>query len=270
MADSLPLIRPTPRRPFQLGPKSTSAESSTAATPTRERIDLSGPDQESNRTSSFLNLTSSTLFGIYAPPGGEPSTPGGTGTHTPLRGQVGDESRPIMLPKSDAFSRPRLRGKSAPNRSGSRDTLLSLIERGVLLFVSGVGYGLIITHLHDEQRLAPVPVKNVQYNSWSTLASWGIIGVCLGGLLPWIDVFWIETVRNGKESPPLKASPGTPKLSSGGNDEDEKPTNRSKSRLVADWNPVVRGVGAFVGIAFAIVSNAVRGYNIVIANSTAA
>ncbi|KAI9871101.1 MAG: hypothetical protein M1830_003310, partial [Pleopsidium flavum] len=35
-------------------------------------------------------------------------------------------------------------------------------------------------------------------------------------------------------------------------DEDERPSSRSGSGMGADWNPVVRSIGAFIGIAFAI------------------
>lgn len=38
-------------------------------------------------------------------------------------------------------------------------------------------------------------------------------------------------------------------------DDDDQPASRSGSGLAADWNPVVRSIGAFVGIAFAIVSS---------------
>lgn len=39
----------------------------------------------------------------------------------------------------------------------------------------------------------------------------------------------------------------------GGDRQDERSNLRIESVLGADWNPAVRSIGAFVGIAFAIV-----------------
>lgn len=273
MADSSPLIRPIPRRPFSLGPASTSAESSRVATPTREKYDPSQADQESSeskatsQTRSFLNLTSSTLLGIYSPSGyesvrGEPSTPWGTGTHTPLRMPNIDENRPIMLPQSDAFLRRNPNNRSSQNHLVFRNTLLQIIERTILLFLSGVGYGLVISHLHDTQRLAPVPVESIDRSSLRYLMLWGATGVCLGGLLPWVDIFWNKNARSGQEFSASTAMPETPRPPRGSHDEDERLTTRSRNGLITGWNPVIRGIGAFVGIAFAIVRNLFRGWAI--------
>ena len=114
----------------------------------------------------------------------------------------------------------------------------------------GVAYGIVITHLHDNQRLAPVKIEGIQRYSWQYLGFWGIAGVALGGLLPWIDVLWEEAIGgvgdkdvDGKKAAALSTS----------SDENERPLSRSGSGLAADWNPAVRSVGAFIGIAFAIV-----------------
>jgi len=126
----------------------------------------------------------------------------------------------------------------------------------VLLFIFGVAYGVIISHLHDKQQVAPVQVdlRGVEHNSWRYLVGWGGVGVLIGGLLPWVDILWEEVLGNNKDvfaSNPLSDRPVSP---TSGEDGDERPTSRSGSGLGADWNPVVRGIGAFVGIAFAIVS----------------
>lgn len=270
MTDSPPLVHPTPRRPLPLPlPRSpASAESSAARiTPTREKSDLlSGQDQEpaeidpASSTGSFLNLTSSTLLGIYSPSGydslrGDPSTPWGTGTHTPLRMASMEKERPIILPKSDAFSRPRASGKSFQPKFWFRNTLLPVLERTILLFLFGVGYGLIITHLHDKQRLAPVPVDRIDRSSWRYLILWGIVGICIGELLPWVDAFWNETMYKNKDSAPSTASSKNLRPSSSTSDEDERLTTNFMNGVVADWSSVVRGIGAFIGIAFAIVRN---------------
>ena len=183
------------------------------------------------------------------------STPWGTGTHTPLRMPNIDENRPIMLPQSDAFLHRNSHSKSAQTRMGFQDNLFPIVERTTLLFIFGVGYGLIISHLDDTQRLAPAPVKIIDYTSLRYLTLWGAIGVCLGGLLPWIDMVWNEATRSDQELSASMAMPGTPKPSSGSTDEEESLTARPKSGLIAGWNPMIRGIGAFVGIAFAIVRN---------------
>lgn len=255
MTDSPPLVQPTPRRPL---PRPLP--------PAREKSDLSGQDQEpgetdpASSTGSFLNLTSSTLLGIYSSSGydsirGDPSTPWGTGTHTPLRMASMEKERPIILPKSEAFSRPRASDKSSQPKFWYRNTFLPVFERTILLFSFGVGYGLIITHLHDKQRLAPVPVDRIDRSSWRYLILWGTVGICLGELLPWIDAFWNETIYKTKDSPSFTASPKIPRPSSGSSDEDERLTTDFVTGVVADWSSVVRGIGAFIGIAFAIVRN---------------
>ena len=126
----------------------------------------------------------------------------------------------------------------------------------MLLFSFGVAYGVIVSHLHDHQQLAPVQLEGIEQSSWTYLMVWGGVGVLLGGLLPWIDVLWEEVlgrdigifVSKPQESRPVEAS----------EDQGPRPASRLGSGLGADWNPVVRSVGAFIGIAFAIVSNGVQ------------
>ena len=264
MAESSPLINPIPRRPFEFTPSSTPADSSAAATPSQSRSEsfLGESDMSESkvagRTRSVLNLTASTLFGIYSPSGnesirGEPLTPWGTGALTPLRPATVDEGRPIALPET-AFS-PRKPSMLAapPTRFGIRNELLPLTLRTALLFLFGIAYGIIIAHLHDNQELAPIKVENIDRSSWRYLILWGVAGVFLGGLLPWVDIFWEEAV----DTPDIASDPtakadismaprfGGSQCASPGTDRD--------TWLGADWNPAVRSIGAFIGIAFAIV-----------------
>lgn len=110
-----------------------------------------------------------------------------------------------------------------------------------------MAYGAIITHLHDDQRLAPVKVSHIGRYSWRYLILWGIAGVILGGLLPWMDLLWGDPVEETQAR-----QPETPKLSAiEGSEAGERPNSSSGS---ANWNQTVRGIGVFVGIAFAIVS----------------
>src|SRR5271155_3379447 len=98
MTDSSHILRPIPRRTFELTPAST--ESSILPSPNPERTstelldDRDEPGHTPSKTRSILNLTSSTLLGIYSPTGyGGPredsSTPWGTGAQTPsLRSSI--------------------------------------------------------------------------------------------------------------------------------------------------------------------------------------
>lgn len=88
---------------------------------------------------------------------------------------------------------------------------------------------------------------------------WGVAGVALGGLLPWFDVVWEELVGdgNGKDD---KGGSGNGNVEVNGgrngklNGHGDLQSNGTTGTLAADWNQVVRSIGAFVGIAFAIVS----------------
>lgn len=238
MADTLP--QPTPRRYFDLN----STESSP---PTSRPLDLSmleiDPGEEPRRSGSALNLTSSTLFGIYSRSGDESGrSPFGTGAQTP-RLLPGDD----RLSSSTVCSKPVLPKVQTLRHRVSEQRRPSLFLRFPLLFICGMAYGVIITHLHDNQRLAPVKIHHIDRNSWRYLILWGTAGVILGGVLPWIDILWEEPVEETKAG-----QPQTPILSPiEGGEEDMRPSSSSGS---ANWNQPVRGIGAFVGIAFAIVS----------------
>lgn len=250
------LLHPKPRRPFDLTPTSTDSSPQTPATPSRDHSSSSRaePDSEkpASRTKSVLNLTSSTLFGIYAPQDydssrTEPPTPG---TQTPLpRAHVDDKKPPSIGP----FEGSRLQKTPLAHHPYSvQKYLLSLGLRTILLFLFGVAYGVIISHLHDSQQVqvAPVRIQSLE-RGYSYLLGWGVIGVVLGGLLPWVDIVWEEIlgINGDVHSPGIGRNDLRPSSSS---DEDDRPTSRSRSGLDADWIPVVRSIGAFVGIAFAI------------------
>ena len=94
------------------------------------------------------------------------------------------------------------------------------------------------------------------------------MGVVLGGLLPWVDVFWEEVLGSDIDVFPSSSNSSSgssgvsnalqddPSSSSSTKEQDPdeqwQPGGSERSGLGADWNPVVRSVGAFVGIAFAI------------------
>ena len=118
-----------------------------------------------------------------------------------------------------------------------------------------MAYGVIVSHLHDHQQVTPVQLEGIEQSSWVYLMAWGGVGVLFGGLLPWIDVLWEEILGRDKEVFASKTK--VSKSTDVSNEQSPRPASRSGSGLGADWNPVVRSVGAFIGIAFAIVSRAI-------------
>lgn len=257
--DNLGLLHPKPQRHYD------SSMSSLPSTPSRHPSDSSrlepepsGNDEKPiSKNRSILNLTSSTLFGIYTPSASgydtnreEPSTPLGNGSQTPARASI-EENR---LPTVGAFERPQpRRTQSHSPRPRFWQTFVPLSERVVLLFIIGVSYGVIISHLHKSQQVAPVKIEAIEHGSWAYLIGWGSVGVLLGRLLPWVDVLWEEVLGNDKNGFATKSEVEESRPLSRGGEEDERPVWRPGSGLGADWNPVVRSIGAFVGIAFAIV-----------------
>ena len=271
------LFRPIPRRPFELGlmsptppdddsaPPSPTSNANANANQGPSLLDpraFAGPAGDSiSRAASYKNLTSSTLAGIYSHNvsgypasdnvyGSEPpDTPWGTGAETPAtaaRGSVDESIYRLVKDRSSLLKRRRSSALSARSaRSGNSlqqqqgsptQTALSLALRTAFLFVLGLGYGAILSRLSTEQQWASFPVEGIirhRYDS-AYLACWGVFGVALGSLLPWFDGKWeqaFEKVENEAEED-FK-------------EEEEDPGT--------DWALVVRGVGAFVGIVFAIV-----------------
>lgn len=102
------------------------------------------------------------------------------------------------------------------------------------MFGAGILYGLLISHLHDRQQIAPVKV-NLHQEKWSYLATWGGIGVVLAEALPYVDRLWRGDEGDAVEEDAV---------------EEEAENRRRKNGQ--DWLNVVRSIGAFVGIAFAI------------------
>lgn len=221
-SSDLPILRPIPRRAFDL-------DTSPPQT----------PNEPIKRTKSTIALTSSTLFGIYSSTDSDapalsrnpsvlniadfdfqknssPSSP------TVLR------SPGLLVPSDVAVvrkRRPTMPSGAAPmNKVPNRRAAVLLGALRVLsLFVFGVAYGVVVTHLHNSHRftVASVTIEVDRY-----YIQWGLAGVALGSLLPWLDGE-LAVVEEGEEE------------SSGG-------------RMA--WDPVVRSIGAFVGIAYAIVS----------------
>ena len=260
--DTTTVLHPRPRRHYELTPTSTNSTPSSPTTPSRDLPQQSGESSRmdgdfmsASTSRSILNLTSSTLFGIYTPSSSsidtnrdQPSTPWGISSPTP-RHSIDELKPPVLGP----FLHPR---QQTPHSHQPHQTfveyILPLGFRTILLFSFGVAYGAIISHLHDHQQMAPVQLEGVEQSSWVYLMAWGCVGVLLGGLLPWIDVLWEEV--SGRDKEVVASKSPDPRATDVSEDHVPRSAMRSGSGLGTEWNPVVRSVGAFIGIAFAIVS----------------
>ncbi|KAN0075674.1 Insulin-induced protein (INSIG) domain containing protein [Elaphomyces granulatus] len=242
MTESSELLRPRPRRPFELSPPSNdSSQPSTPSVPSTEPtnnaelLDIKG-DFGASRTGSVMNLTSSTLFGIYSPTAFEGPRDESTawGTETPPIPRLREDLRAAGIQAtSDQHPRERKVLVRRPHSLG-RLFFLSLLK-SVLLFVFGVTYGTIMAHLHENHWITPVKMEVIDGDSPRYLGLWGIGGVALGSVLPWLDSWW-------------EGSDHASKQSSRGPQGHQHGDPRSSSR----WSSSVRSIGAFVGIAFAM------------------
>ena len=82
-----------------------------------------------------------------------------------------------------------------------------------------------------------------QQMRWLYFVGWGVAGVILGSLLPVVDFLW-------------EGEDGEKRREEERGRERERLRRGGKEDAVGgqEWNEVVRSLGAFVGIAFAIVS----------------
>lgn len=108
-----------------------------------------------------------------------------------------------------------------------------------------MGYGVLVRHLHDDRQLAPFQVEGIikPRNDWRYLVFWGVAGVGLGSLMPWVDTLFSYPLEEASGKRNQSQTPA----------EKETENEEDAGIFGADWTPVVRSVGAFVGIAYAIV-----------------
>lgn len=192
------LHRPIPRRPFDL-PEDSDPE-------------------PVPRSRSTVNLTTSTLFGIYGT-----SLDSQAPTRTNSSANLLDLSSSLTplsqnKPTYSSPSAPAQKPARSPKAPSTPPSLSSILLRIVSLFIFGLAYGGLVTHLHTRS----LPGEGIwrAAGGYGYLGLWGAGGVVMGSLLPWIDGGSGLAVGNKK----------------------------------GDWTPVIRSVGAFVGVAYAIVS----------------
>ena len=254
----MPVYRPVPRRGFEITPASTPS-SPPSPSPENQNPELlmdrrfeslSSP----SRNRSILNLTTSTLFGIFSGTGGasreESSTPWGTGAQTPShRGSIDDyrhEEPPITWNGQSTKPQVRTRRK----RMGIRGYYIPLALQSALLFGFGVAYGSIVTHLHETRKInpVPVPVPGVERGSIYYHVTWGMLGIILGNALPLMDALWSEDAEEDQRYAHQRS-----RSMNESSESDHGPTTSADSGLGPIWYSAVRSIGAFVGIAFAVV-----------------
>lgn len=221
------ILRPVPRRPLRRNPVVGLEDGQSTDGSLRDSCLFDSDAGLLSRKRSLVNLTSSTLMGIYAEDEAEGCDIDDSSWHlSPTRLQTVDD----VTDQLTRLGSHAPRRKSLPSSSSST-TAFALTGRLALLFLLGSGYGVLVTRLHgDDGYRAHVSDGIVKPGlSCNYLACWGALGVALGSLLPWFDKVWDDSlgVETG-ESSMRGLGPGT------------------------DWALVMRAIGAFAGIVFAI------------------
>lgn len=187
---------------------------------------------------------------------------------------------PQFRGESSSFSSSDINiGNNNNNSSNNRVmALLWSLLRTTLLFALGMGYGVLVTRLPNGDSVTGGLGLG---HSWRYLTFWGAAGVVLGRLLPWFDQVWEETfgkrarvirkVEKERRRAAAAAEAAAALLQLPGSkpsvrrssvsatipatQTEQEPSTEGgiiTSPPEADWPLVVRSIGAFVGIVFAI------------------
>jgi len=133
-------------------------------------------------------------------------------------------------------------------------TIQGILLRAVALFVIGVAYGIFVTQLQDKQVVVPVKVEGVNTDSIWYLPLWGASGVVLGNALPSLDRLYGTKAVKHRDMINQQPQRNNEKTSQDQATAGDNVENNTRTGLGAEWNPIVRSIGAFVGVAYAIVS----------------
>lgn len=198
-----------------------------------------------------MNLTSSTLYGIYSPTTGGGAryrddvvvddSPWGMGAQTPIRWPGIDEPTFALMQERAHLDRRRssYKGGDLPRALPPHMSSVQIAVRTAVLFVLGLGYGALVTRLHDSHEgLTADGFVEPGFNS-TYLGVWGVAGVVLGSLLPWFDGVWEARYGDAGAEEDCAAADG-----------ETSPSQAVDTGL--DSALVMRAIGAFVGIVFAI------------------
>lgn len=266
--DGPQIIRPVPRRPFDLSfiNPTPPDDDASGTIPHHELLAsrllrlVDEPPSDISSPPSYMNLTSSTLAGIYSPgpsDGGDDDedtapyfkeedevviTPIEPRARTPLDSPDSEDEGLHMRRHTHTIRRDSIYSNNSVETNSGVSPTVSLILRAGVLFTLGTGFGVIITRYHTEGRFTSLAdVATAASLDWKYWVFWGVAAVLLGTSLPLFDRYWEET-----HPPQTHAKPVLKPV------EDE-PTSESLDAGM-DWALVVRAIGAFVGIAFAVVS----------------
>ncbi|GAW21767.1 hypothetical protein ANO14919_112920 [Xylariales sp. No.14919] len=256
-----PLLRPVPLRPFNVNLKEPTppGDESLPHTPqTGSSLNLdwlnfklldprnrvrSESSASISRAQSVMNLTSSTLMGIYEPttydndkctPGNELSTPWGMGAETPARA-LGIDEPAATMEKNCAYQARRRSSAHHTIHTPPLSTTTSLFYSGLRAFLlSGLGvlYGIGVATVRESRSTPAFRMEHMINTSdygWGYMTFWGASGLILGCLLPWVDGFWERSIGDGNSGEAIEVE-----------------------RRKTDWALAVRGIGIFIGIAYAI------------------
>ncbi|KFA62343.1 hypothetical protein S40285_09469 [Stachybotrys chlorohalonatus IBT 40285] len=264
--DGPQIIRPVPRRPFDLSfiNPTPPDDDASGTIPHHELLAsrllrlVDEPPSDISSPPSYMNLTSSTLAGIYSPgpsDGGDDDedtapyfkeedevviTPIEPRARTPLDSPDSEDEGLHMRRHTHTIRRDSIYSNNSVETNSGVSPTVSLILRAGVLFTLGTGFGVIITRYHTEGRFTSLAdVATAASLDWKYWVFWGVAAVLLGTSLPLFDRYWEET-----HPPQTHAKPVLKPV------EDE-PTSESLDAGM-DWALVVRAIGAFVGIAFAV------------------
>jgi len=151
------------------------------------------------------------------------------------------------------MGRPRSMSHDHRPRSWARDVAWFVL-RTVALGMIGVAYGVLVTQLQDKKVVAPVKVEGIDMASRWYLLFWGVSSVILGNALPYVDELMGGQSEQELAGGRRKGEEKEDFLLRQSETSNVKREQNTRTSLGADWNPAVRSIGAFVGIAFAIVS----------------